>query len=105
MGITIEQLRNRKVIDAAGVILGDVDDVYLDAETLHADRLCIKLRRDLNDDLGVEKHTFTRTTIEIPAAAVQSVGDTVILRVRAQNLQLLDQPSRDTGDSGRDVHH
>jgi len=88
MRIQVEDIKGRKVIDAGGVVLGDVDGMYLDSDTLNAHTLTVKLRRDLNDDLGVETHTLTRTTVEIPASAVQSVADTVVLRVRAAELPL-----------------
>ncbi len=103
MRIQVEDINGRKVIDASGVVLGDIDGVYLDSETLNAHTLVVKLRRDLADDLGVEKHTFTRTSIEIPAGAVQAVGDTVILRARAAELPLHehDRDLHDTDERDR----
>jgi sporulation protein YlmC with PRC-barrel domain len=100
MRIQIDDIKNRKVIDAGGVVLGDIDELYLDSQTLNAHTLVVKLRRDLADDLGVEKHTFTRTNIGIPASAVQAIGDTVVLRVRAAELRGLADEEHD-GDRDR----
>jgi sporulation protein YlmC with PRC-barrel domain len=79
-------LLQRVVIDAGGLVLGVVEDVLLDLAGWRVDALRVKLRREVADEVGVENPFFRRPSIDVPSHLVQSVGDAVILKVRADAL-------------------
>jgi len=78
------------VIDAAGRSVGQVDALSLDADSiavgLRVASLRIKLHSAVADQLGVPRGTFQAGTLEVPALAVQAVGDAVILNVNIESL-------------------
>jgi sporulation protein YlmC with PRC-barrel domain len=82
-----EEFNGKLVLDSAGVVLGEIHDVLIDRDTWMVDAFTMRVRRELNDQLGVESHFLSRSTIEIPARLIQSVGDAVILRVGAADLR------------------
>jgi sporulation protein YlmC with PRC-barrel domain len=84
-----DQVRGRTVIDATGRALGEVDELYVDGDTLEIEGLRIKLRPDIADDLGVPRRTFHPGMIDVPTQHIQALGDTVVLRV---DVRLLWQP-------------
>lgn len=94
-----EQVKGRTVIDSAGRAVGQVDALYLDADSaavgLRVATLRIKLHSSVADEIGVPRGTFHAGTIEVSALAVQAVGDAVILNVNIESLvqpRLPDQP-------------
>ncbi len=80
------ELRQRAVVDAAGRVVGDVDEVAIDTSTWRVKTLRVKLRRAAGAAIGAEQSIFRAGHIEVPSDMVQSVGDAVVLRVDAREL-------------------
>ncbi len=81
-----DTLRGRAVIDAQGTVIGEIDDLVVDTDAWKLDALRVKLRRDVADAIGVHRSAFRAASIEVPASAVQSIGETVVLRSDAAAL-------------------
>jgi sporulation protein YlmC with PRC-barrel domain len=74
-----DELKGRAVIDATGLILGDVDDLLVDAGAWRIEALRVKVRRDAAGTLGVPTSVMHATTIDVPTEHIQSVGQTIVL--------------------------
>ena len=85
-----EQVKGRTVIDASGRSVGEVDALYLDAESiasgLKVSGIRIKLHSEVADELGVPRGTFHAGVVEVPAQALQAFGDAVVLNVSIASL-------------------
>jgi len=81
MKISDRDLRGRAVIAADGRVIGKVDGITIDSEGPGLGCLQVEVRRDHENDLGVEHHTFRASRIEIPFAEVQSIGETIVLAI------------------------
>jgi sporulation protein YlmC with PRC-barrel domain len=80
------ELRQRAVVDAAGRVVGDVDEIAIDTSSWRVKTLRVKLRRAAGAAIGAERSIFRAGHIEVPSDMVQSVGDAVVLRVDAREL-------------------
>jgi sporulation protein YlmC with PRC-barrel domain len=80
------ELRQRAVVDAAGRVVGDVDEIAIDTSSWRVKTLRVKLRRAAGAAIGAEQSIFRAGHIEVPSDMVQSVGDAVVLRVDAREL-------------------
>lgn len=85
--LSCDSLRDRAVIDAAGVTIGHVDCVLLDPSSWQVRAVRVTLRREVTEEMGAVRSLFRRTTADIPTSAVQSVGDAVLLRLAAHDLR------------------
>jgi sporulation protein YlmC with PRC-barrel domain len=85
--ISCDDICQRTVIDAAGSALGEVEAVMLDPALWRIEALRVRLRREMAEQVGTKAHLFGKTTILVPTAAIQSVGDAVLLHVRAEQLR------------------
>jgi sporulation protein YlmC with PRC-barrel domain len=86
-------LQGRVVIAADGLAIGEIAALFLDAEAWRVEALQIKLRPEIADRLGAERHLFRSGTMEVPVTLVQSVGDAVVLSVPVDGLrQVLGPP-------------
>lgn len=94
--ISANEIRQRTVIDAAGVAIGDVETVVMDPVSWHVDALRVRLRREMTEQVGATKSLFRKVTIDVPTTAVQSVGDAVLLHVTAAELREA-SPPEETG--------
>ena len=83
-----ETLRGKHVIAADGQTIGEVTDLLLDCGRWQVQSLHLKLTSDAADTLGVERGRFHAGTVDVPINAIQSVGDTVILKVPTKELPL-----------------
>jgi len=83
-----ETVRGKHVIAADGQTIGEVADLMLDCEQWQVQSLHLKLTSDAADKLGVERGRFHAGTVNVPISAIQSVGDTVILKVPTVELPL-----------------
>jgi sporulation protein YlmC with PRC-barrel domain len=80
------ELRQRAVVDAAGRVVGDVDEIAIDTSSWRVKTLRVKLRRAAGAAIGAEQSIFRAGHIEVPSSMIQSVGDAVVLRVDAREL-------------------
>jgi len=85
--ISCDDIRPRTVIDAAGLAIGEVDCVLLDPSSWHVDAIRVRLKREMTEQVGATKSLFRKATVDIPTAAIQSIGDAVLLRVKAEKLR------------------
>ena len=99
MRLSDENLRGRTVIAADGQAIGEVAALFLDSDAWRIESLHIKLRNEVADQLGAARGMFHAGTLEIPTRIVQSVGDAVVLSVRAQELRKVPPLGRDASAS------
>jgi sporulation protein YlmC with PRC-barrel domain len=85
-----EEVKGRTVLDASGRSVGVVDALFLDPDSvaagLRVSAVRIKLHSEVADAIGVSRGTFHAGVIDVPAAAVQALGDAVILGVDIASL-------------------
>jgi sporulation protein YlmC with PRC-barrel domain len=81
-----KELRGHHVIDATGRILGEVEEIFVDAESWKVEGFRLKLRREAADALGAAHTALRPGVLEIPAEAIQSVGQAILLRIDAMTL-------------------
>ncbi|MGK4007372.1 PRC-barrel domain-containing protein [Sorangium sp. So ce1036] len=87
MRLTYEQdVRGHSVVDAEGSVIGEVEQLYLDSESMRLAGLRIKLRSEAAEVLGVQHGLFRAGFLDVPAEAIQSLGQAVVLRTQARNL-------------------
>ena len=87
MRLSDANLRGRTVIAADGQIIGEVSALFLDSETWSIDALQVELRRETADQLGAARSMFRAGSLEIPIRMIQSIGTTVVLAVRSDDLR------------------
>jgi sporulation protein YlmC with PRC-barrel domain len=90
--IPCNEIRQRTVIDAAGLAIGEVEEVLVDASSWRVEALRVRLRREVTDQVGATKGFFRRATIDVSTTAIQSIGDAVLLSVGAEHLRDDPQP-------------
>jgi sporulation protein YlmC with PRC-barrel domain len=85
-----DQIKARTVIDASGRSIGQVDALYLDSESagsgVRVAGIRVRLHAQIADALGVEHGVFHPPVIDVPADALQAIGDAVILNVAVSSL-------------------
>jgi sporulation protein YlmC with PRC-barrel domain len=97
MSFSIEDLRGRAVISSDGRVLGEIATLLLDGSGgLCVETVRVKLRKDMADELGIERGTFRAATIDVPVRAIQSVTDTVVLSVAVSDLRRAPGPRLET---------
>jgi sporulation protein YlmC with PRC-barrel domain len=87
MQISDDELRGRPVITADGQVLGEIKRLFLDTDRLNVTGLLIEMRKGSADQLGASRSMFHAAAIELPIGAVQSIGETVVLSVRLDELR------------------
>ena len=95
MHISLDSLMQRKVLDAAGHAIGEVEALLFDSTSWHVAIIRVLLRRDVAEQAGVHASVFKKAHIDIPTTMVQSVGDVVLLSVNVESLQGLSHPQHD----------
>ena len=85
--ISCDDIRERAVIDAAGLAIGEVDSLLIDPASWHVDAIHVRLRREMTEQVGAARSFFRKSTIDISTTLVQSVGDAVLLHVKADELR------------------
>ena len=81
-----DQLRNRSVIDAAGNVIGEVDDVVIDSDTWQVTALRIRLKRETAAAMGVRAGAFRAALFDVTSEAVKGVAETVVLNRSLRDL-------------------
>jgi sporulation protein YlmC with PRC-barrel domain len=87
MQISDDELRGRPVITADGQVLGEIKRLFLDTDRLNVTALLVEMRSASADQLGASRSMFRAAAVEIPIGAVQSIGETVVLSVRLDELR------------------
>lgn len=87
MHLKLNELRGRPVLDANGIVIGDIRAPLVDTETWLVDTLRITVRRHAVGDLGVTWSFFHRPTIDVPTGLIHAAGDAIILRVSMAELR------------------
>ena len=99
--VSSDEIRDRTVIDAAGLAIGEVEAVLMDPVSWHVDALRVRLRREVTEQVGATKSFFRKATIDVPTTAVQSVGDAILLRVKGEELREASAPD----EAGTEATH
>src|SRR5215207_6937585 len=86
MRITDDNLHGRVVLTADGLAIGEVNKLFFHGGAFAIDAIEIKVRREMAERLGLKHSPFKPAMMEIPAGAVQSVGDAVILSAKLEEL-------------------
>ncbi len=86
-----DQVKGRTVIDASGASVGEVDALYLDSDSLdrgglRVSAIRVKLHAEIADAIGVSRGTFRAGSLDVPAEALQALGDAVLLSVTVSSL-------------------
>lgn len=81
MKLSDDNLRGRVVLSSDGLAIGEIERLFIDPANLRISSLEVRLRKDAAERVGMHRSLFHGATIEIPASAVQSTGDVVILSV------------------------
>lgn len=68
------------MIDAAGRVIGDVSDVVIDSDGWRIVALELRLRREAAMAIGARPGPFRSAVLDVSADAVQSMGDTIVLK-------------------------
>jgi sporulation protein YlmC with PRC-barrel domain len=87
MHLKLSDLRGRPVLDANGVIIGDIRAPMVETETWLVDALRVTIRRRAAGDLGMSWSFFRRPTIDVPTGLIHAAGDAIILRVSLAELR------------------
>lgn len=74
-----DQLRGRSVIDSAGNVIGEVDDVVIDSDSWQVSALRIRLKRETASAMGVRSGAFRSALFDVTSEAVKGVAETVVL--------------------------
>jgi sporulation protein YlmC with PRC-barrel domain len=85
MHLALDDLPDRPVLDATGIVVGDVSASLVDMETWLVDTLRVRLRRRSARALDVP-WSFFRRPIDVPTGLVHAAGDAILLRVSLAEL-------------------
>ena len=92
MKISDRDLRGRAVIAADGRVIGKVSGITLESDGPGLGTMEVEVRREVENELGVEHHTFSASKIEVPFTEVQSIGETVVLSIPVDALRKTPMP-------------
>jgi sporulation protein YlmC with PRC-barrel domain len=87
MHISDDELHGRAVITADGQVLGEIKRLLLDTERWTVSAFTVELRAASAEQLGASRSMFRAAAVEVPIGAVQSVGETVVLSIRLDDLR------------------
>ncbi|NUO49872.1 MAG: hypothetical protein HOV80_13540 [Polyangiaceae bacterium] len=85
--LSCHEIHQRPVIDAAGATIGEVEALLVNPTGWHVEALRVRLSREATHQVGASRGLFRGAVIDVSMAAVQSIGDTVLLRMRAEDLR------------------
>jgi sporulation protein YlmC with PRC-barrel domain len=97
MLLSIEELRGRPVVASDGHVVGELATILVDTRSWSVATIRLKLRKDIADRVGVHRSVFHSPTLEIPARAIQSVAEAIVLAVPVGELRTLKQ-ERETSE-------
>jgi len=72
-------LRGRRVIDARGRLVGDLQGFEIDTSSWRVRALRVKVRREVAGAIGLARGTFRGAVMVVAAEAISGVGDAVVL--------------------------
>ncbi|HEY0706021.1 MAG TPA: PRC-barrel domain-containing protein [Polyangia bacterium] len=81
-----QQLKGRTVLDGSGNVIGSLEELLIDSDTLQIEGLRVRLTRDASKDIGAHGSLFHAAVVDIPRAAVRAAGDAVILAATRSDL-------------------
>jgi sporulation protein YlmC with PRC-barrel domain len=87
MHLELGELPRRTVLDASGMVVGDIAAPVVDTETWVVDTLRVRLRRRSAAELDIPWSFFRRPKIDVPTGLVNAAGDAIILRVSLAELR------------------
>jgi len=91
MVLSEDSLRGRPVISADGQVIGTIKSLFIDPAEWRVASICVAVRKELSEKLGVNRGMFRRGVVEIPVRMFQSVGETAVLGVPAAQLRNVTQ--------------
>jgi sporulation protein YlmC with PRC-barrel domain len=86
-----EALVGRRVLDATGRSIGEVDGLMLDPQSWRVEALRVKLDKDVTEEIHAPKGMFRAARLDIPVEFIQDVSDAVLLKGPVASLQTLEQ--------------
>ncbi len=81
------KLNGKKVVDAEGYILGEVDGVDVDLVTWQATGLYVSLSDDAIVELGFKKPFLSKIVISMPTKIVKAIGEVITLSESLKSLK------------------
>jgi sporulation protein YlmC with PRC-barrel domain len=87
MWLSDGELRGRTVIASDGQAIGAVQEFLLETGNWSVGALRVRLRREVAERLGASRGLFHAGTVELSVAAVQSVGDAILLNTDVEGLR------------------
>ena len=80
-------IRGRTVIAGDGQAIGEVEDLVVDTASWRVESLQLKVSKDMADQLGIRRGIFRGGRFHLPVEFIQSIGDSIILKVPSQELR------------------
>jgi sporulation protein YlmC with PRC-barrel domain len=87
MHLELGELPRRTVLDALGMVVGEIATPLVDTDTWIVDTLRIRLRRSAAAELDMAWSFFRRPKIDVPTGLVNAAGDAILLRVSLAELR------------------
>jgi sporulation protein YlmC with PRC-barrel domain len=88
----MEQMKGKTVLDDTGRVVGTLDDILIDSESLDVTGFRLRLKREVAKDIGAESRLFQGAVLELPRDIVRGAADAVILSVPLARLRELAAP-------------
>jgi len=89
--LKVGMLNGKKVISSDGNALGEVEDTAINVEDWVVTHLLVKLNKDVCDSLDFECPTLGSITVDLPVAAINVVGEVVLLNKSIKELKMMDE--------------
>lgn len=83
--VSFKELADKFVICSGGFDLGQINGVEINPGTWQVTHLHVKLSKSASEDLGFKKR-FGSSTVCLPVALVQSIGDNILLNKSLEEL-------------------
>jgi sporulation protein YlmC with PRC-barrel domain len=90
-----ESVSGRSVVDSAGRVIGVVDALVIDTDTLQIEALRAKLDKAIAEEIGAPHGALRAARLDIPIDFVQSMADAVILKGPVGTLRTLEHPTEE----------
>ena len=85
--LSVDQLKGRHVIDSRGKDLGEVRDVDIDPLAWRVTDLVVGVRREVAEDLDLDRSFLGAAALRVGIERVQSIGDTVLLNLSEEEMR------------------
>ena len=87
MKLSDDTFRGRVVLSSDGLVIGEIERLFIDPANWRIRSIEVKLRKDAADRVGVHRSLFHSATLEISTELVQASADAVILAVPIDSLR------------------